>query len=72
MSPALSPNFDPALIGQDALNYIGKKHIETLRKLVRQGKIKAIREPGSHSTMRFRLSELNRYLSTLECQSEAR
>lgn len=66
MSITLNPNFDPALVGKDALQYIGKKHIETLRRLVRQGKIKAVREPGTHSTMRFRLSELNRYLKSLE------
>ncbi len=66
MLASLHPSYDPVMPGSKALEYLGFKHIETLRKLVRLGQIAVIREPGAHSTMRFRLSELNRYLSSRE------
>lgn len=64
--------YDPALPAAKALEYLGFGHIESLRKLVRLGKISAIREPGVKSALRFRLSELNRYLASREQKREAR
>lgn len=63
---ASHPCYDPVLPGEEARKYLGISHLETLRRLVRSGDIAAIRSGGIRSTMRFRLSELNRYLSTIE------
>lgn len=60
------PSFDPLMTVEEARAYLGLGHPETVRVLARRQKIACVREPGSRTAMRFRLSELNRYVASCE------
>lgn len=66
MAVSTHPCYDPAMPASQAKDYLGFGHVESLRRKVRNGEIRAIREGGPSSALRFRLSELNRYLASLE------
>jgi excisionase family DNA binding protein len=65
------PNYDPAMVAEESARYCGC-HVETLREAARRGEIAVIRGSGKHSRMKFRLSELNRWLKHQEVPARKR
>lgn len=68
MSLAQHPQYDPILTARQAADYI-KCHYKTLLKMARRGALVTCRTPGGR--LRFRLSDLNRYVNSLREEPRA-